>query len=814
MKKLKHLVVVGNGMAGMACVDAILKKKPDFKITVLSEEPHYNYNRILLSSVLAGEKKLEDIYINTKEWYEANTIDLRLSSKAIDVDADKKAVKTSQGEEIDYDLLLLATGSNPFIPPMKGVDKKGVYVFRNIADCEGILSQCKEGAKAAVIGGGLLGLEAAKGISGRGVKTTVVHLAGSLMEMQLDLKGGKYLRQGMEKMGIDFKLEAMTQEVLGGERVEGLRFKDGSSLEADFIVVACGIKPNIDLAKKANLELNRGIVVNDYMETSDPSIFAVGECVEHRGKVYGLVAPLWDQGKVLAETITGNKGSIYEGSVLATKLKVAGVEVFSVGEFRGEEADDKILALEDELSGVYKKIIIRDNKLVGAVLVGDTKEANDFQDKVRSGKELEVEPAALLFGTNGSESDALEDVMSKPDHETICGCIGVTKGQIVDSIKQNECVSVKDVKACTQATSGCGTCAKTVECIIQAVAGDGFESEKKDVVCTCIPFPKEQLRQIINSQKIKSVQDLLEVYGNGIGCANCKPALSYIIEEVTMGQHLEDRSQRFINDRVHANIQKDGTYSVVPRMRGGVTTPTELRKIANVADKYNVPMVKVTGSQRLDLLGIKKADLPKIWAELDMPSGHAYAKAVRMVKTCVGKEFCRYGTQNSIETGIQLEKDLEGLYTPAKVKMGVVGCPRNCAEATVKDIGLIGIEGGWQVVIGGGAGKRVREADLLTTVTTSQEAMDIAKIFFQYYREHGEYLERTYDFVERIGIEAIRREVLFASEETKQGLMDRLLKSKSKVVDPWAIEAKKPYHKSQFESFVLPKDQAALLTTV
>jgi nitrite reductase (NADH) large subunit len=522
------------------------------------------------------------------------------------------------------------------------------------------------------------------------------------------------------------------------------------------------------------------------------------------------VAPLWEQGKILAETITGNKGKIYEGSVLATKLKVAGVDVFSVGEYRGDQPGDKTVAFEDETAGVYKRAIVRENRLVGAVLVGDSSEANKLQDLVRSGKELEGTPSSLLIGSPAAAAGSSDDVMSKPDLETICGCMGVTKGQIIKAIQDEGCVSVSQVKACTQATSGCGTCAKMVGVILQAVAGAGFKQEKKEVLCVCVPFAKTQLRQMIQTQKLKSVQEVLDIYGNGTGCSYCKPALSFIVDEVHCGRHVEDRSARFINDRVHANIQRDGTFSVVPRMRGGVTNPQELRKIADVAEKYNVPMVKVTGSQRLDLLGVKKEDLPKIWAELGMPSGHAYAKAVRMVKTCVGTDFCRYGTQNSIETGIRLETELENLYTPAKFKMGVVGCPRNCAEATVKDLGLIGIEGGWQVVIGGGAGKIVRAADILTTVTTNDEAIEMAKVFFQYYRENGEYLERTYDFVERVGLEKIRQETVFAPADVRQGYLDRLAKAKDASFDPW-LEAKKPQNPKQFSDFVLPKEIEALV---
>jgi len=805
----KHLVVVGNGMAGMACLDHILQKRPHIHVTVISEEPHYNYNRILLSSVLAGEKSLDEIYINTKEWYDQNKINLLLSTKAVDVNSQEKNVTTADGRCIPYDLLLLATGSLPFIPPIQDVQKEGVYVFRNIADTEQILERCKTSKKAVVIGGGLLGLEAARGIQQHGPQVTVVHNSGTLMNVQLDDVGGKFLKREIEKLGIHVLLNKNAEKFLGNGHIEEIQFKDGSTLEADLVVIACGIRPNIELAKKAGLQVNRGIVANDFMETSDPSIFAVGECVEHRGVCYGLVAPLYDQGRVLAATMTGDKGLIYEGSTPAAKLKVMGIELFSAGKVQSHTEETDTITYEDHIEGVYKKLLLEKNQIIGTILIGDAADANRFLERMRK-KERIGKKHNLLFEPP-AQIGSLDDVMSRSDSDTICGCIGVSKGKIMEVVREKGCKSVTDVKSCTKATSGCGTCSGLVKDILKALLGHDMKEEKRDVVCVCVPFPKSQLRTIIQTQKLKSVQDILDIYGNGVGCSGCKPALSFILDEALLGEHQEDRSARFINDRVHANIQRDGTFSVVPRMRGGVTSPAELRKIADVAEKYNAKMLKVTGSQRLDILGVRKEDLPKIWADLGMPSGHAYAKAVRMVKSCVGTDFCRFGTQNSIDTGIKLEKMLEGLYTPGKVKMGVVGCPRNCAEATVKDIGLVGIEGGWQVVIGGAAGKRVRPADILVTVNTTDEALEAACLFFQYYRESGEYLERTYDFVERVGLQKIREKTVLASVDKKKELLERLAKAKEKVVDPWAVESSKPIHPMQFSDFVLPKDKEALV---
>ncbi|MBI4549868.1 MAG: NAD(P)/FAD-dependent oxidoreductase [Candidatus Omnitrophica bacterium] len=808
----KKLVVIGNGMAGMSCLDEILKRRPDFEVTVLSEEPYYNYNRILLSSVLAGEKPLDEITINSREWYEDHGITLCLGSRAEEIDPKNKNVTDQNGIVYPYDLLLLATGSNPFVPPIEGVNKRGVFTFRNMADTKNILEYGAPEKQAVVIGGGLLGLEAARGLLNQGMRVTVVHLMDRLMEMQLDLTGGEFLKREIEKLGITVLLNKSTAKIMGdGPAAEGVLFKDGSMVPADMVVVACGIRPNVELGKKAALHINRGIVVNDFMETSDPSIFAVGECAEHRGKVYGLVAPLYEQGKVLAATITGDKGPMYEGTTLATKLKVLGIELFSAGDFQAKEPDMEVVSYQDHAFGVYKKLVIHQDRLIGTILIGDAQDANRFLEIIRKKEKVGDKRHRLLFDQPPAVAGSPTDVMSRPDEDTICGCIGVTKGQIVQAVREKGLTSLSGVKACTKASTGCGTCSSVVQSIVVAVAGSKFQEEKKEVLCGCVPFAKEKLRNMIKTQQLKSVQEVLDIYGNGTGCSFCKPALSYLVDEVLCGDHKEDRSARFINDRVHANIQKDGTFSVVPRMRGGVTSPAELRKIADVAEKYNVPMVKVTGSQRLDLLGVKKEDLPRIWADLGMTSGYAYAKAVRMVKTCVGTDFCRYGTQNSIATGIELERLLEGLYTPAKVKMGVVGCPRNCAEATVKDIGLVGMEGGWQVVIGGAAGKTVRAADILVTVKTSEEALEAAMLFFQYYRENGEYLERTYDFVVRLGLEKIRRETIYASEETRRGLMDRLNKARAKTVNPWLEESARPFHPRQFHDFVLPKESEALI---
>jgi nitrite reductase (NADH) large subunit len=791
---MNKLIVVGNGMAGVACLEQILKHNAKFEITVFGDETHVNYNRILLSSILAGEKSADDIVLNALDWYERNRIHLRLGVRITDIDPVLKTTTGDDGSATSFDKLILATGSNPLIPPIEGAKKDGVFVFRNLDDTRALLARAGNGAKAVVIGGGLLGLEAARGLQVQGCEVTVVHLMDTLMERQLDFVGGGYLKSKMECLGVKVLLERSTTAILGDKKAEGVAFKDGGTIPADFVVIAAGIRPNVELGRKAGLQVNRGVVVNDFLETSHPDIFAVGECVEHKGVCYGLVAPLIEQGKILAATITGNKGPRYEGTVSAAKLKIMGVDVFSAGDFSETTPGTDVVRYEDAALGIYKKLTLRDGKLAGTVLVGDTSDSHHYMDWLRTQEDITPQRRQLLFP--GPSQDAGFDIAEMPDTKIVCGCNGVTKGAIIEAIHQKGVNTLAQLKECTRASTGCGSCTEHCQQLLKAVVRE-FQEESEKVLCKCLLYSEEKLRDIVRGQRIFSVQQVLDIYGCGHGCEICKPALAYMMDVVWCGDHDEDRSARFINDRVHANIQKDGTFSVIPRMRGGVTSAKELRRIADIAEKYSVPMVKVTGSQRIDLLGVRKSDLPKIWADLGMPSGQAYTKGVRMVKTCVGTDFCRFGVQDSTKAGIELERRLEHLYTPAKVKMGAVGCPRNCAEATVKDIGLVGQDGTWQVVVGGAAGKKVRKADLLITVESTEEALQAAMLFFQYYRENANFLERTYDFIERVGIEKVRRETIYAPLAVQQGLRERLRKSKRIARDAW-LEGDEPRHPTQF----------------
>ncbi|MCO1941131.1 NAD(P)/FAD-dependent oxidoreductase [Pseudomonas aeruginosa] len=745
MKKIK-LVMVGNGMAGVRTLEELLKLNSDFyDITVFGAEPHPNYNRILLSPVLAGEQTFEEIVLNDLNWYAENGIKLLLDRKVVQIDRVRRRVVAADGSEAEYDRLLLATGSVPFILPIPGNRLQGVIGYRDIADTQAMIDCARTHSHAVVIGGGLLGLEAANGLKQRGMDVTVVHLSDWLLERQLDRTAGKLLQGALEARGIRFRLNTQTQELMdnGSGRVCAVQFNDGDVIPADLVVMAAGIRPNTELAESAGIPCNRGILVNDTLQTYDPRIYAVGECANHRGIAYGLVAPLFEQAKVCANHLAHLGYARYQGSVTSTKLKVTGIDLFSAGDFIGGEGSETI-TLSDPIGGVYKKLVIKDDVLVGACLYGDTADGGWYFRQIRENHNVAQIRDHLMFGEN-----ALGDVghqgqnsaASMPDTAEVCGCNGVCKGTIVKAIQEHGLFSVDEVKKHTKAASSCGSCAGLVEQILISTVGGAGEAK-------------------------------------------------------------DDPQSRLINERAHANIQKDGTYSVVPRMWGGVTNAAELRRIADVADKYQVPMVKVTGGQRIDLLGVKKDDLPAIWKDLDMPSGHAYGKSIRTVKTCVGSEFCRFGTQNSTQLGIDLEHDLFNMWSPHKVKLAVSGCPRNCAEAGIKDVGIIGVDSGWEMYIGGNGGIKTEVAEFFVKLKTAEEVREYNGAFLQLYREEAFYLERTVHYLQRVGMEHIRKAVV-EDAENRKALNDRLQFALSFEQDPWKQRIEQPQLKKEFERIPL-----------
>ncbi|KMN97973.1 NADPH-nitrite reductase [Bacillus subtilis] len=781
----KQLVLVGNGMAGVRAIEEILSvAKDEFQITIFGAEPHPNYNRILLSKVLQGDTDIKDITLNDWDWYEENNIQLYTNETAIKVDTENKTVITDADRIQPYDELILATGSVPFILPIPGADKKGVTAFRDIKDTDTMLAASKQYKKAAVIGGGLLGLEAARGLLNLGMDVSVIHLAPFLMERQLDATAGRLLQNELEKQGMTFLLEKQTEEIVGDDRVEGLRFKDGTSIEADLVVMAVGIRPNTTLGAESGIPVNRGIIVNDYMQTEIPHIYAVGECAEHRGIAYGLVAPLYEQAKVLAKHMCGIETKPYEGSVLSTQLKVSGVEVFSAGDFN-ESEEKKAIKVFDEQDGIYKKIVLRGNQIVGAVLFGDSSEGNRLFSMIQKEADIsETSKISILQPLSQEAGTSITAAMS--DDEIICGCNGVSKGAIIQAIQEKGCSSTDEIKACTGASRSCGGCKPLVEEILQHTLGSDFDaSAQKEAICGCTTLSRDEVVEEIKAKGLSHTREVMNVLGwkTPEGCSKCRPALNYYLGMINPTKYEDDRTSRFVNERMHANIQKDGTYSVVPRMYGGVTNSTDLRKIADVVDKYEIPLVKMTGGQRIDLIGVKKEDLPKVWEDLDMPSGYAYGKTLRTVKTCVGEQFCRFGTQDSMALGIALEKKFEGLNTPHKVKMAVSACPRNCAESGIKDLGVVGIDGGWELYVGGNGGTHLRAGDLLMKVKTNEEVLEYAGAYLQYYRETANYLERTSAWLERVGLSHVQS--VLNDPEKRQELNDRMNETLSVHKDPW-----------------------------
>jgi nitrite reductase (NADH) large subunit len=796
MKKMK-LVMVGNGMAGVRTLEELLKIAPDlYDITVFGAEPHANYNRILLSPVLAGEMTLKDIMLNDVDWYAANGITLHLNKTVVKIDRRAPKVVAADGTEAGYDRLLLATGSNPFILPVPGAKLEGVISYRDIADTNAMIAAAVRHKHAVVIGGGLLGLEAANGLKLRGMEVTVVHLMDWLMERQLDRTAAGMLQESLECKGLRFKLKAQTAEIVddGEGRVKSVRFKDGSETEADLVVMAVGIRPNTALAESAGLYCSRGVVVNDTMQTYDPKIYAVGECVAHRGIAYGLVAPLFEQARVCANHLAHFGIGRYEGSIVSTKLKVTGIDLFSAGDFTGGEGTEEIV-MHDAMGGVYKKLVIKDDKLVGGVMYGDTVDGSWYLQLLRDKQDIHEIRDHLMFGRShlgNSGHQGQDKAATMADEMEVCGCNGVCKGVIVRAIKEKGLFTLDNVRKHTKASSSCGSCTGLVEQILASTVGGAYQptESKLKPVCACTDHTHDEVRKAIREQRLLSIPETMNFleWRTPNGCAGCRPALNYYLLCAWPQEYADDAQSRFINERAHANIQKDGTYSVVPRMWGGITNSGELRRIADVVDKYRIPTVKVTGGQRIDLLGVKKEDLPAVWRDLDMPSGHAYAKALRTVKTCVGSEWCRFGVQDSTNMGIALEKDLWRMYAPHKVKLAVSGCPRNCAESTIKDVGVIGVESGWEIYVAGNGGIKAEVAQFLYKVKTSDEVLEYVGAFLQLYREEARYLDRTVHYVARVGIDYVKKRIV-GDAANRKALYERLRNALEGQPDPWKQRA-------------------------
>jgi nitrite reductase (NADH) large subunit len=825
------LVVVGNGMSGARALEEILARGGGerFAITVFGDEPYGNYNRILLSEVLAdaaagngasnettpdepaseamaesgdgpdgdGFDDEDEIFLNPRSWYEENGITLHVGVRIVRIDRHSKVVYGDDGSVTPYDTLILATGSRSFFPPMEGMWASntaltpGVFGFRSLSDATTMLRHVKGKKTAVVIGGGLLGLEAAAGLQAHGLAVHVVHPTEVLMNQQLEAEASKVLRSKLEDMGMHMHLGVKTNEILVTDgAVSGVRFTDGSTLECDTVVVTAGIRPNIGLAMLSDLETQRAIVVDDTMRSvDDDDIFVVGECAQHRGEVYGVVGPLWEQAGVLADVVTGaNPDAEYHGSRLATKLKVAGVDVAQMGLKVPERDSDEFVQFSETGRGVYQTVVIRDGMLIGATLVGDISKAASLTQAFDSRSALPEERVKLLFDLgSGDDASAAADL---PDDTQVCNCNGVSKGDLVGSVADGA-ESVSACMAATRAGKGCGSCKGLVKEIVEAaLGGAGGEDPADSYYVPGIPMDKPTLMAAIREKELKSVSSVFAALApDGREHVGSKMGLTALLRMMWPDDWVDERDGRYINDRVHGNIQRDGTFSVVPRMSGGVTDAAQLRRIADVAEKHDIPLIKLTGGQRIDLLGVPKEKLQEVWSDLDMPSGWAYGKSFRTVKTCVGTDFCRFGLGDSTKLGVDIEERFKGIEGPAKMKLAVSGCPRNCAESMVKDVGLVAVEGDrWQIYVGGAAGATIRKGDILATVDSHEEAMTITGRFLQYYRENANWLERTYDFVPRMGLDYLIGVVVDDTEGIAADLDRRMQESVDRYEDPWSTD--------------------------
>lgn len=780
----ERLVMIGNGMAGIRTIEEILERDDQkFEITIIGKEPYPNYNRIMLSNILQKKMTQTDIIMNDFDWYESHYIHLVIDDPVTEVDKLQKQVMTQSGLTFEYDICIFATGSKAFTLPIPGSTFPSVIGWRTSEDTEKMIEIAKTKKHAIVIGGGLLGLECARGLLDQGMEVTVIHLADWLMEMQLDKKAGMLLQNDLIAQGMKFKLNASTEEIIGDTDVTGIRLADGTKLLADLVVMAVGIRPYNEVARQCGLEVNRGIVVNDYLQTSDDSIYAIGECAEHNGLVYGLVAPLYEQGQVLADYLTDRETTGYHGSTTFTSLKVSGCDLYSAGYIK-EDDITKGIEMFDSVNMYYKKVFLREGKLVGAVLYGDVADGPRFFNMMKQDQSLDDYTLVSMLH-KGTETES-NNVAALSDDSTICGCNGVSKGKIVTAIKEEGLTSVDEVTKLTKAGNSCGKCKSQINELLQHTLGDDFVAAKPAGICACTDLTRDQIVTQIRAKGLKTskeVRHVLQFKDKG-GCPKCRPAINYYLNMVYPHDHEDETASRFANERYHANIQNDGTFSVIPQMRGGVTDADQLIQLGTVAKKYQIPLVKVTGSQRIGLYGVKKELLPQIWDDLGMRSASAYGKKTRSVKSCVGKSFCRFGTQDTTKLAIRLESTFEYIDTPHKFKMGVSGCPRSCVESGVKDFGVIGVENGFQIYIGGNGGTEVTVGQYLTTVETEDEVVKLCGALMQYYRETGIYAERTAPWLNRLGFDRVKDVILNESQQTQ--LFQRIMEAKEVVqAEPW-----------------------------
>ena len=793
------LVVVGNGMVGYKFCEKFITKKgsENYQITVFGEEPRRAYDRVHLSEYFAG-KSADDLSMSTANWYADNNIILNTSELITDINREQKTIHTHLEKTHEYDYLVLATGSAAFVPPIEGVDKQGVFVYRTIEDLDAIMSYAKKiklkgATEAAVLGGGLLGLEAAKAVRDLGLNAHVVEFAPRLMPRQLDKGASDMLQSKIEELGIGIHLNKSTQYIAGDDAITGMMFEGDDLLKVDMLVVSAGIKPRDELGRVSGLEVGvrGGVVVNNQMQTSDPNIYAIGEVALYNHMIYGLVAPGYEMADVAAEQILGNEKLMRESIDMSTQLKLIGVEVASFGDPFIENENVTAIVYENKFSGIYKRInVTKDGKkLLGGILVGDSSDYNNLFQIYSNGMKLPANPEDLILGSRGGEGSTMGSAMDLPDTAVICSCENVTKGAICCSITDGSCETFGDVVKATKATSGCGGCKPMVADLVKA-AQKSLGKEVKDVVCEHFAYSRQELYDIVKINKFTNHNEVLGTIGKGDGCEICKPVLSSIFSSIyndTANKHVTAQDS---NDRFLANIQRNGTYSVVPRMAGGEVTAEKLIAIGEVAKEYNL-YTKITGAQRVDLFGAELNDLPAIWKKLidkGFESGHAYGKSLRAVKSCVGNAWCRYGMDDSTSLAIELENRYRGIRSPHKLKGGVSACIRECAEARGKDFGVIAVEGGWNLYICGNGGANPKHAVLLAEAIDRETVIKYMDRFLMYYIQTAGPLVRTSTWLEKLegGIEYLKNVVINDS----LGINETLETEMQKLVDTFECEWK------------------------
>lgn len=813
---MKTVIVVGNGMVGYKFCEKFVAQstKETFKIIVFGEEPRPAYDRVHLSEFFENQnaKALE---MAPAEWYKENGIDLIVDERVSDIHRNTKTIITAKNRTFNYDYLVLATGSSAFVPPIKGVEKEGVFVYRTIEDLEGMLSYAAKikaknpAAKAAVLGGGLLGLEAGKAVVDMGLEPHIVEFAPKLMPRQLDARSSQVLQLKLESIGLNIHLSKATNQILGNGAIVGMEFGEDDVLEVDMLVVSAGIRPRDELAKTCGLEMGvrGGIVVNNKMQTSDENIYAIGEVALYNQMIYGLVAPGYDMAEIAVAQILGDKEATMPTAIdMSTKLKLSGIDVASFGDALNEN-DGLEIVYENPFEGVYKSIIVNKEgtSLLGGIMVGDASDYSMLHQIFLNGMKIPENPAQLILpATDGATS--LGDIMDLPDHAQVCSCESVTKGQICGVIENGEAKDLADVVSCTKAGTGCGGCKPMVADLTTATL-KSLGITVKDTVCEHFNFNRQDLYKIIEVKGYTTFNEVLDNHGNGgHGCELCKPLIASLMATIHADTANKEYAIQDSNDRFLANIQRNGTYSVVPRVPGGEITPDKLIALGQIAKKYDL-YTKVTGGVRIDLFGATLNQLPLIWKELiahGFESGHAYGKSLRTVKTCVGSTWCRYGMAESVSFGIELENRYRGIRAPHKIKGGVSGCIRECAEARGKDFGLIAVEGGWNLYLGGNGGANPRHAELFAEQIDNETVVKYLDRYLMFYMRTAKPLQRTAAWQERLegGLDYLKEVII----EDKLGIAEALETEMQTLVNKfeceWTQAVNDPEVMKRFNHFV------------